>query len=96
MKEDDNRRAFNLAVEAAERNPQSSRNFYLAGKALTRLEQWPKAERWLRRSAELDPTDAAPHYLLAQLYRRLERPAEADAERKLFLELQAKAPDKRR
>lgn len=96
MKEDDNRRAFSLAVEAAERNPQSSRNFYLAGKALTRLEQWPKAERWLRRSAELDPTDAAPHYLLARLYRRLDRLDEADVERKLFLDLQSKAPDKRR
>ena len=96
MKQDDNRQAFNLAVEAAERNPASARNFYLAGKALVRLEQWAKAERWLKRSGDLDPSYPEPRYLLAQVYRRLGRGTEAEAERKRFLELKAKAPDKKR
>lgn len=96
MKQDDNKKAFNLAVEAAERNPNAARNFFLAGKALTRLEQWPKSERWLRRAAELDQAYPAPHYLLAQLYRRLGKPDEAEQERKIFKELQDKAPDKKR
>lgn len=96
MKQDDNRKAFSLAVEAAERNPNSARNFYLAGKALVRLEQWAKAERWLTRSSELDPAYPEPRYLLAQVFRRLGREAEAEQERKRFLELKAKAPDKKR
>lgn len=96
MKQDDNKQAFNLAVEAAERNPNGARNFYLAGKALIRLEQWPKAERWLRRAAELDTAYPGPHYLLAQVYRRLGRDAEAEQERRVFTELQAKAPAKKR
>lgn len=96
MKQDDNRQAFNLAAEAAQRNPNAARNFFLAGKALTRLEQWPKSERWLRKAADLDETYPAPHYLLAQLYRRLGNAAQAEQERKIFKELQDKAPDKKR
>ena len=96
MKQDDNRQAFNLAAEAAQRNPNAARNFFLAGKALTRLEQWPKSERWLRKAADLDETYPAPHYLLAQLYRRLGDAAKAEQERKIFKELQDKAPDKKR
>lgn len=96
MKQDDNRQAFNLAAEAAQRNPNAARNFFLAGKALTRLEQWPKSERWLLKAAELDDTYPAPHYLLAQLYRRLGDATKAEQERKIFKELQDKAPDKKR
>lgn len=96
MKQDDNRQAFSLAAEAAQRNPNSARNFFLAGKALTRLEQWPKSERWLLKAAELDAAYPAPHYLLAQLYRRQGDNTKAEQERKLFKELQDKAPDKKR
>lgn len=96
MKQNDNRQAFNLAVEAAQRNPGVARNYFLAGKALTRLDQWPKSERWLVKAAELDPADPAPHYLLAQLYQRAGDGAKAGQERKVFKELQDKAPDKKR
>ena len=96
MKQDENRKAFNLAVEAAERNPMGARNFYLAGKALFRLEQWDKCERWLKRSGQLDPTYPEPFYLLGQVYRRLGREPEAEQARQRFLELKAKAPDKKR
>lgn len=96
MKQNDNRQAFNLAVEAAQRNPGSARNYLLAGKALTRLDQWPKSERWLVKAAELDPADPAPHYLLAQLYQRAGDAAKAGQERKVFQDLQHRAPDKKR
>jgi tetratricopeptide (TPR) repeat protein len=96
MKQDDNRKAFDLAVEAAQRNPNGARNYFLAGKALTRLDQWAKSERWFLKAAELDAAYPTPHYFLAQVYRRLGRPADAERERKIFKELQDKAPDKKR
>jgi predicted Zn-dependent protease len=96
MKENDNKKAFNLAVEAAQRNPQSARNFYLAGKALFRLDQAEKCTRWLERSTQLDPAYPEPWYLLGQVYRRLNREADAEKARQRFLTLKAKAPDKKR
>jgi tetratricopeptide (TPR) repeat protein len=96
MKQNDNRKAFNLAVEAVERNPASARNAYLAGKSLTRLDQWPQAERWLRRSADLDVRYPEPHYLLGQLLVRAGKRELADAEFALFKQLRAAEPEKRR
>ena len=96
MKQNQNRRAFDLAVEAVERNPSSGRNAYLAGKALTRLDQWPKAERWLKRSAELDPKYPEPHYLLGQLLVRTGQRELANQEFARFKELRAAEPEKRR
>lgn len=90
------RRAFDLAVTAAERNPNSARNFYLAGKALTRLDQWDKSERWLRRAAELDPSYPEPRYLLGQVYRRLGRAEQSAAEFAAFEKLRASQPARRR
>ncbi|MBC8164573.1 MAG: tetratricopeptide repeat protein, partial [Bryobacteraceae bacterium] len=89
LNQGDFRQAFNLATEAAERDPDSARNFYLAGKALIRLKQEEKSLRWLRRSMELDPEYPEPHYLLAQVLRRQGKPAEADQEFARFKELRA-------
>ena len=96
MKQNENRRAFDLAVEAATRNPASGRNAYLAGKALTRLDQWTPAERWLRRSADLDARYPEPHYLLGQLLIRAGKRDLADREFARFQELRAAEPEKRR
>ncbi|BDC49842.1 hypothetical protein F183_A21580 [Bryobacterales bacterium F-183] len=96
IKQNENRQAFNFAVEAAQRNPRVARNYFLAGKALTRLDQWAKSERWLLKAAELDTADPAPHYLLAQVYQRAGEQAKASLERKIFKDLQDKAPDKKR
>lgn len=96
MKQNQNRRAFDLAVEAVERNPASARNAYLAGKALTRLSQWVPAERWLKRSADLDARYPEPHYLLGQLLVRAGKRSEADREFALFKDLRAAEPEKRR
>lgn len=96
LKQNQNRRAFDLAVEAVERNPASARNAYLAGKALIRLDQMTPAERWLRRSTELDPNYPEPHYLLGQLLVRANKRELADHEFTRFKALKASAPDKRR
>ncbi len=96
MKQNQNRKAFDLAVTAAERNGASARNAYLAGKALTRLDQWTAAERWLRRSAALDPAYPEPHYLLGQLLIRAGKRALADEEFDRFKSLRAAEPEKRR
>jgi tetratricopeptide (TPR) repeat protein len=90
------KQAFNLAVEAAERNPGSARNYYLAGKALNRLNQEKKSLRWLHRSIELDPEYPEPHYLLAQTLQKQGKTAEAGHEFARFKELRAKVPSKLR
>jgi tetratricopeptide (TPR) repeat protein len=90
------KKGFNLAVEAAQRNPHSARNFYLAAKALTNLDQWDKSFRWLKRSIELDPEYPEPRYLLARLLRKQGKIAEADQEFARFKELRDKAPAKLR
>jgi tetratricopeptide (TPR) repeat protein len=90
------KQAFNLAVEAAQRNPNSARNYYLAAKALTKLDQAPKSERWLQRSIELDPEYPEPRYLLARLLQQQGKTAEAEREFARFRELRDKAPLKLR
>ena len=88
--------AFQLAAEAAARNPASARDCYLTGKALLKLGKWQLSERWLKRAAELNPRYAEPHYLLAQAYKK--QGAEADALRELdqFKRLASSQPRERR
>lgn len=88
-------KAFQLAAEAAGRNPASPRNCFLTAKALVRLEKHQLSVRWLERAVELDPQYAEALYLLAQTYRKLGR--EADAARVLarFQETSAKRPARR-
>ena len=66
-------RAFDLAVEAAQRNPDEPRNFFLAGKALVQLGRADISVRWLERAIALNPDYPEPHYVLSQVYRRLGR-----------------------
>jgi tetratricopeptide (TPR) repeat protein len=90
------RQAFDLAVTAAERGPANARNFYLAAKALTRLDQWEKSIRWSRRAIELDRDYAEAHYLLAMALRRTGREEEARASFERTRVLREKAPSKKR
>jgi tetratricopeptide (TPR) repeat protein len=92
----DYKQAFNLATEAAQRNPNSARNYYLVAKALTHLDQSERSFRWLRRSIELDPEYPEPRYLLAQLLRKQGKTDEAQEEFARFKELRAKTPAKLR
>ena len=47
-------RAFDLAAEAAERNPSEPRNFFLAGKALVRLDRSDLSVRWFEQAIALE------------------------------------------
>jgi len=92
----DFQRAFDLAAEAAQRNPGEPRNFFLAGKALVQAGRSDLAVRWFEQAIKLDPEYPEPHYLLSQTFRKLGRPADADRELKSFQAATAHAPKERR
>jgi tetratricopeptide (TPR) repeat protein len=89
-------RAFDLAAEAAQRNPQEPRNLFLAGKALVQLERSDLSVRWFEQAIALNPDYPEPHYLLSQAYRKLGRQDDADRMLKLFQTVTARAPKERR
>lgn len=96
IRQNDFERAYQAATQAAKRNPYSARNFYLGGKALSRLDRTEDAIRWLERSAALDPTYPDPLYLLGQLYMKLGQKDKGMETLKRFREVKAKAPTQRR
>jgi tetratricopeptide (TPR) repeat protein len=77
LRRDQFEKAFQLAAEAAQRNPASARNFFLTGKALAKLDKHELSLRWLEQAVRLNPGYAEALYLLAQTYRRLGRDQEA-------------------
>jgi tetratricopeptide (TPR) repeat protein len=89
-------RAFDLASEAAQRNPGEPRNFFLAGKALVQAGRSDLSVRWLEQAITLDSDYPEPHYLLSQAFRKLGRVADADRELKSFQAATARAPKGRR
>ena len=89
-------RAFDLAAEAAERNPDDARNFFLGGKALVQLGRSDVSVRWFERAIALNPDYPEPHYLLWQAYRKLGREADAERALKAFQAASARAPKERR
>ncbi len=96
LKQGEHRRAFDAAAEAAERNPDDPRNFFLTGKALVQLGQPDVALKWLSQATALDPDYPEAHYLLAQAYRRLGRLEEAARALKAFEAASARTPRERR
>lgn len=83
-------KAFDLAVEAAARNPGEPRNMLLAGRALYEAGQLQESVKWLERASEINPAYADPHYFLARVYRRLGRMDEAKQESAAFERLEEK------
>lgn len=71
-------KSFQLAAEAARRNPASARNAFLTGKSLSKLDKHDLALRWLEQAVKLDPQYSEAWYLLSQTYRRQERPGDAN------------------
>ncbi len=96
IKVGDYQRAFDLAAEAAERNPDEARNFYLAGKALVQLGRADISVRWFERAIVLNADYPEAHYQLAQAYRRLGRTEDAERALKAFQAASARAPRERR
>jgi tetratricopeptide (TPR) repeat protein len=89
-------RAFDLAAEAAQRNPGEPRNFFLAGKALVQAGRSDLSVRWFEQAITLDSDYPEPHYLLSQAFRKLGRLQDADRELKSFQAATARAPKERR
>jgi tetratricopeptide (TPR) repeat protein len=96
IKQGDYRRAFDLAAEAAERNPDEPRNFFLAGKALVQLGRDDVSIKWLEQAARLNPDYPEPLYVLAQTYRRLGRSEDAARTLTAFQAASARTPRERR
>lgn len=92
----DLQRGFEAATKAASRNPQSARNFFLAGKALVRQKKFHQSLRWLERSNALDPTYAQPLYWLSRVYTRLGDVSKAKRALADFEAAKAQEPDERR
>jgi len=92
----DYKKAFELAAEAAERNPRSARNFYLTGKALMKLGKLDLGIRWLKRAVEADPDYPEAHYLLARTYRETGHMEESERELEIFRKARTKTPQHRR
>ncbi|MEZ5356944.1 MAG: tetratricopeptide repeat protein [Bryobacteraceae bacterium] len=88
-------KAFQLAAEAARRNPGSARNAFLTGKSLSKLGKDELSLRWLEQAVKLDGDYSEAWYLLAQTYRKLGRGAEAGQALGRFKEAQAKGPARR-
>jgi len=95
LKRDQFEKAFQLAAEAAQRNPTSARNCFLTGKALVRLEKPELSVRWLEQAVKLDPSYSHARYLLAQTYRKLGREEDARRELEKFRELSEKPQTRR-
>ena len=95
LRRDENEKAFQLAGEAARRNPLSARNCFLTAKALVRLEKHSLSIRWLERAIELEPGYTEALYLLAQTYRKLGRVREAGRMLTRFQEASRNPPPRR-
>jgi tetratricopeptide (TPR) repeat protein len=89
-------RAFDLAAEAAQRNPGEPRNFFLTGKALVQLDRSDVSVKWFQQAIALNADYPEPYYLLWQAYRKLGRDADAERALKSFQEASARAPKERR
>ena len=83
-------KAFQLAAEAAKRNPASARNFYLTGKAMWNLDKIEQSVRWLKQAETLDANYPEPRYLLGQIYRKTGKTEDSKREFEAFKELTAK------
>jgi tetratricopeptide (TPR) repeat protein len=75
--------AIPLLLEAVQIDPAGVNGHRELGKAYSHLEQFDKAQMELERAVELAPQVAAPHYLLAQVYRKrgLIEKAQAETDR---------------
>jgi predicted Zn-dependent protease len=88
-------KAFQLAAEAASRNPGSARNAFLTGKALVKLGKEDLSLRWLEQAVKLDGDYPEAWYLLAQAYRKAGRRDDAGKALARFKEAQAKGTARR-
>jgi Tfp pilus assembly protein PilF len=81
---------YNIAVDSLQKGlqkqPNSALGTFLLGSAFEHIQQPSAAEKYLRRSLELDHKLSKAHLALVNLYLRQHRPAEAVEELKEFLQ----------
>ncbi len=92
----DAEKAFGAASKAADRNPYSWRNFFIGGKALSRLGKNDLAANWLERAASLAPNEPDPLYLLARVYMQLGRERQAKETLEKFRAAKERVPRQRK
>ena len=80
--------AYQSYARALQLQPNFSNAQLGMGKVLIRMGKNQEALAHLREAARLDPVDSTAHYLLAQTYRRLGQTPDADAELRLFEDLE--------
>jgi tetratricopeptide (TPR) repeat protein len=84
-------RALEYARKAIALNGQSADAHYMCGKALLKLERYSEARDELLTSSHLNPEDARPYFLLAQVHDRLGEAQQARAARQTFARLSKKS-----
>jgi tetratricopeptide (TPR) repeat protein len=89
-------KAFAAASKAADRNPYAARNFYLGGKALSKLQKNDLCLNWLQRSVALDPNYPEPLYLLSKVYAQMGQEEKRKQALEMFREVKARVPQTRR
>lgn len=92
----DAEKAFGFASKAANRNPNSARNFFIGGKALSRLGKTELSANWLERSVSLDPKYPDPLYLLSRVYAQLGEAEKAKVALEKFQAVKKTAPRERK
>jgi tetratricopeptide (TPR) repeat protein len=89
MLKEDLPEALHYAQQAVSMEPKLASNRTTLGKLYIQTGEVSKGIEELKRTIELDPTDATCHYLLSRGYMKLKMPVEAEREQKLFLEMKA-------
>ncbi len=80
LRENDQKRAYELGSRALQLQPDDPEANYEVAKMLLTMNQLEKAEALLEHAAQLDPTNAVIHFRLSTVYQRLGRNADADRE----------------
>jgi tetratricopeptide (TPR) repeat protein len=96
VKTGDAQRGFDAASKAVNRNPMSTRGFYVGAKALNQLGKPELALNWLQRAAALNATSSETWYLLGLVYGKLHQNDKAEEAMRTFRELKAREPARRR
>ena len=81
------------AQEAVLVDSRLSSSRLLLGKLYVQMGETEKGISELKAAAELDPTDATPHYWISRAYQKMNLPMEAQREQERFVQLKAVYPN---